>query len=307
MGDATATRAKRSMRSRSSGEAILIEEERQIEKLLTDESPKEAITQWGLNLWQSPEDIPIGFKWKLRQYSEKGRLPRDVENYYFNLPRGDSRNFPDHNGGTSLLRSVLKQDAASDKNSRKEGRWKPGQILGKGGYGSVILWERQSRYGPVQSQLNTANVVYVLIWGQPMKLATKDAVIGGFFGDYCSEAQVTRRLNDVGCRNVIKVLDWGLYDFPIESKPIWRMTAQIRPDPEKKSFFRIAYEFAEHGDLFHLYWFYRKHGYWSSSCPSDLPSLIVFVIGSYSRKHSCGIFFIVWPMPCATADMEPTT
>ena len=48
-----------------------------------------------------------------------------------------------------------------------------------------------------------------------MKLATKDADLGGFFGDYCSEAQVTRRLNDVGCRNVIKVLDWGSRVSPL--------------------------------------------------------------------------------------------
>ena len=40
-------------------------------------------------------------------------------------------------------------------------------------------------------------------------LATKDTKTSPFFNTYCSEAQITRRLNDVGCKNVIKVLDWG--------------------------------------------------------------------------------------------------
>ena len=150
MGDETATRKKRSKKSSSSGDAALVEEEQHIEKLLTDKTPKETFTQWGLKPWQNPDDIPVGFKWKLRHYSEKGRLPRDVEDFYFNLPRGDSKNFPKHIGETSLLKSVLKRDVASDKNNRKEGRWKPGRLLGTGGYGSVILWERQSRHGPVR-------------------------------------------------------------------------------------------------------------------------------------------------------------
>ena len=169
MGEATATRAKRPTRS-PSDEATLIDEEQRIEKLLADESSKEAITQWGLKPWQNPADIPIGFKWKLRQYSEKGRLPRDVENYYFNLRRGDSNNFLDHNGRTSLLKSVLKEDAAFDRKSEKsdkEGRWKPGQVLGRGGYGSVVLWERQSRYGPVRSPSDILRIFLVLIEGSP--------------------------------------------------------------------------------------------------------------------------------------------
>lgn len=59
--------------------------------------------------------------------------------------------------------------------------------LGKGGFGTVQLWEKAVVNGP------------------PIRPAVKDTNISDFFADYCAEAQFTRRINDAGCPNVIHV------------------------------------------------------------------------------------------------------
>lgn len=61
-----------------------------------------------------------------------------------------------------------------------------------------------------------------------------------FFRDYNNEGHMTRRLNDAGCENVIRVLEWALLD-----------------DGRK---FRIAYEVAEYGDLHHTIKWYKSRG-----------------------------------------------
>lgn len=61
-----------------------------------------------------------------------------------------------------------------------------------------------------------------------------------FFQDYNAEGNITRRLNEIGCENVLRVLEWALLENP-------------RPR------FRIAYEVAEYGDLYHLLLWYLKH------------------------------------------------
>lgn len=61
-----------------------------------------------------------------------------------------------------------------------------------------------------------------------------------FFRDYNAEGNITRRLNDIGCENVLRVLEWAVLEKP-------------------KPRFRIAYEVAEHGDLDHLLLWYLQH------------------------------------------------
>ena len=133
----------------SPSEAQSMAAEQQIEELLADRPPEE-LAEWGLRPGQNPESIPSEFRLRLRQFWLMGRLRKDVEQYYLNLRRGDSKNFPDPKGGKSLIHNILKEDAIR-RNTGKEGRWKPGRPLGSGGYGSVILWEKQRRNGPVQS------------------------------------------------------------------------------------------------------------------------------------------------------------
>ncbi len=146
--------AGRPPRPLSPSEAQSLDAEQQIEELLANRSPEE-LAEWGLRPGQNPESIPSQFRLRLRQFWLMGRLRKDVEQYYLNLRRGDSKNFPDPKGGKSLIHNILKEDAARRKTGR-EGRWKPGRPLGSGGYGSVILWEKQRRNGPVQSQPNPA-------------------------------------------------------------------------------------------------------------------------------------------------------
>lgn len=62
-----------------------------------------------------------------------------------------------------------------------------------------------------------------------------------FFQDYNNEGNMTRRMNDAGCENVIKVYEWALLE---------------RPYPRH----RIAYEVAEHGDLSGLLLWYGENG-----------------------------------------------
>ena len=61
--------------------------------------------------------------------------------------------------------------------------------------------------------------------------------------DYPLEASITRRLNESGCKNAIKVLEW----------------AHIQDEGD--SFFRSCYEFAEHGDLSDIITKYKQHEY----------------------------------------------
>lgn len=82
-------------------------------------------------------------------------------------------------------------------------------------------------FGPVQTLMSE----------QPLRIATKDAAESNkFFADYNSEGNLVRRLNDAGCKNVIKVLDWYLIN--------------------KR--FRTCFEFAEFGNLLNLEQWYRK-------------------------------------------------
>lgn len=72
-----------------------------------------------------------------------------------------------------------------------------------------------------------------------LQLATKDMEFEHFFfRDYNIEGNMTRRLNETGCENVLRVLEWAVLE---------------RPKPR----FRIAYEVAEYGDLDDLINFYR--------------------------------------------------
>lgn len=84
-------------------------------------------------------------------------------------------------------------------------------------------------FGPVQTLMSE----------QPLRIATKDATRGDkFFADYNNEGNLVRRLNDAGCKNVIKVLDWYLIN--------------------KR--FRTCFEFAEFGNLLTLEQWYRQRG-----------------------------------------------
>ena len=122
-------------------------------------------------------------------------------------------------------------------------------------------------------------------------------IAGLWFRDYNSEGQLTRRLNQTGCLNVIKVLDWAFLD----------------PDPREEPKFRIAYELADHGDLWSVVSWYRRHecvSFRSPSLPTYLPTYLTTpphshrsycwrnrtdsLLVSSSLKRSCGTSSTVW-------------
>lgn len=75
---------------------------------------------------------------------------------------------------------------------------------------------------------------------QPLQIATKDGIQDNtLFLDYNSEGNLVRRLNDLGCKNVIKVVDW----FPFKER------------------FRTCFEYAEYGDLMKLLLWYHRRKY----------------------------------------------
>lgn len=131
--------------------------ERQIEEMLANTSPKELV-EWGLKPGQNPPRIPPAFRNRLRRLYFNGKIPEDVEGYYINLRRGDSTSFPDQNGGKSVVQAILKQDALSRIQKGKVARWRPVRVLGTGGFGSVILWEKHRRYGPVRASSDSHKI-----------------------------------------------------------------------------------------------------------------------------------------------------
>lgn len=148
MGEEMATRAGEPSRLASSGEIDSLGVERQIEEMLANASPKELV-EWGLKPGQNPPRVPPAFRNRLRRLGFNRKIPENVERYYLTLRRGDSTSFPDQNGGKSVVQAILKQDALSRIRKGKVDRWRPIRLLGTGGFGSVILWEKHRRYGPV--------------------------------------------------------------------------------------------------------------------------------------------------------------
>ena len=73
----------------------------------------------------------------------------------------------------------------------------------------------------------------------PESLVCKTTRENDWFRDYNEEALLTRRLNDAGCRNVVKVYDWT-------------------PHPEL-DLSRIIYEYCPYGDLDMIRNFYVVH------------------------------------------------
>ncbi|MCJ1228846.1 hypothetical protein MMC12_005509 [Toensbergia leucococca] len=114
-------------------------------------------------------------------------------------------------GGYEDLDRVLKEDAMGYLDGAERTQWRPVKSLGSGGFGNVVLWERQRGDGIFDH------------------LAVKDCVLSSFFQDYSNEAMLTRTLNATGCPNFVKVYEWT-----------------VLPGGKKM---RVLYEFCGDGDL----------------------------------------------------------
>lgn len=117
----------------------------QIIELLRGSSPLGPNTLYNENVLP----MPPGFQKVLSSYREKGYITEATEQYYLNLRRGDSLRAPGEGVRQSFLEDVLKKDAKKTTGDGKGSGWKPVRQLGQGSYGTVILWEKASRNGPV--------------------------------------------------------------------------------------------------------------------------------------------------------------
>ncbi|KAI9699812.1 MAG: hypothetical protein M1836_002847 [Candelina mexicana] len=171
----------------------------------------------------SSAELPPGFKQRLEKEKlwARGRDDDIIRYYAEDMSRYDSRRIPGRRGNPSLLEDILKAGAAERLNGLKGPGWRPVRAVGQGGQGLVTLWEYRSEEGEVHN------------------LVTKDLGWNSWFEDYSNEAEYTKRLNDRGCQNVINVIEWTAL-------------------PNRKM--RVAYEFAEHGDLYKIRDFYEKYG-----------------------------------------------
>ena len=186
------------------------------------------------NALQISGALPHGFRRELERRWKDGRISTSVARYYLNtLAQGDSKRVPGQGSKPSLLKALLTEDIGTLAKEKPPGQaWRPLRTIGRGAYGSVILWERPRKDAP------------------PLRIASKDSLCSSFFRDYCSEAQLTRRLNDKGCNNVINVVEWAYIDNPR------KQAGDVGTEPRH----RIAYEYAEHSDLRRLERWYKSRG-----------------------------------------------
>lgn len=215
-------------------EAQELRAEQKIEQLLGHGAPIDPNS--GSQRRRKVPTLPEGFRQEVQRRWVRGDIDDSVARYYLDaLLRGDSLQVPGQDGRESLLGAVLMEDAQPLAEEYARGsEWRPICSVGRGAYGSVILWEKPRRNGP------------------SLKIATKDTLTSSFFQDYCSEAHLTRRLNDLGCKNVINVVEWKFLKSNI----------LLLPDGTScwtKPKHRIAYEYAELRDLRYLTQWYKDH------------------------------------------------
>ncbi|KAL9043659.1 MAG: hypothetical protein Q9214_003161 [Letrouitia sp. 1 TL-2023] len=126
--------------------------------------------------------------------------------------------------GNPLLREILVKGANSRQPGQLEGtNWVLKLINQENA--TVQFWERMGAQSPVT-----------------MKIAVKVSDMDSFFEDYHNEGIIVRKLNEIGCENVIKIVEWVF----------------VQQLPLSLSKFHTAYELAEFGDLLHLFAFYKK-------------------------------------------------
>ncbi|KAI9881556.1 MAG: hypothetical protein M1830_000120 [Pleopsidium flavum] len=162
--------------------------------------------------------IPPGLEQSLWSNIRDG-YPEDAVRYYLEqLTQQDAPGPSEPNS----LGEILKDDAISLQEGQPRQTWTAKRTLGSGGFGDVILWQRQRGAGQTID-----------------RLAVKNATFDPFFRDYSSEAHLTRRVNVAGCKNVVKVYDWAAL--------------------EREQRVRIIYEFCPLGDLVRTLDFYGAH------------------------------------------------
>lgn len=202
------------------------EERRKIQEMLRAREPWEPNQPWPESAPPTVAEVSPMFKTGLPRFGMGPHLHPDLYDYHINLNRKDDPTF-EPGKMTSMLREVLEADAFARWTDRKAPqKWALLRAIGQGAYGTVWLWQRRTSNDD----------------GPPLRLVVKDSEIHGFWKDYNMEGTLIRKLNEIGCKNVITVLDW-LY---------------IPPRHPRAPVFRTCYEWAMYGDLSRLWRFYKS-------------------------------------------------
>ncbi|KAI9825013.1 MAG: hypothetical protein M1819_006524 [Sarea resinae] len=175
-----------------------------------------------VSLSSNPPNMPPKFLKGLKRRRDRQEFDQDVHDYYaYELSKSDSCFIPGQPPNRSLLGRILQEGAQEYYKEHPDYGFIPIKSLGAGGQGSVMLWE-----------LKASNQPSILI---AVKTARWDE---SWYLDYNSEGHLTKRLNDAGCENVVRVVEWALV----------RHTKNMR----------TVYEYTEYGDLHELLQWYRK-------------------------------------------------
>ena len=88
--------------------------------------------------------VPPGFRARVLAYYRQKIISENVARYYLEVvPRGDSWRLSSQGSRNGVLKAIYKESDGRDS------QWKLKRTLGSGGFGSVILWEKQRKNGPV--------------------------------------------------------------------------------------------------------------------------------------------------------------
>ena len=94
--------------------------------------------------------LPNKFVRKVMADASRGKMTREVRDYYLDVHRRDVRRIPGQGGQESLVEEILARDADERLRGREGTGWRPTRELGKGGQGKVILWEKVREGGAVR-------------------------------------------------------------------------------------------------------------------------------------------------------------
>ena len=76
------------------------------------------------------------------------KLSRGTYRYYkYDATRNDSRSIPGQYGNPSIMQEVMTPDQPNRPNRGRQNGWRSIRKLGQGGFGKVMLWERQNPDG----------------------------------------------------------------------------------------------------------------------------------------------------------------
>ncbi|KAL8734085.1 MAG: hypothetical protein Q9181_003330 [Wetmoreana brouardii] len=182
--------------------------ERRIRNVMHTTEPLDPILPWPQRDPSSGAGKTPFFKAGLGHWGLGPSKNTEIYDYYRELDRMDVID-SEPASTASILREVLEEDAnARLENARIIRRWTRKNEIGRGGYARVALvslvllrlYEDETHASKWEKQASDG--------GPLLRMAVKDSVTSKFWRDYYMEGTLVRKLNEVGCKNVITIFDW---------------------------------------------------------------------------------------------------